>query len=355
MITQQLKANPKVTIEELARERGYVQRAVFRGAIEVQVATLTIEPGQNLADMIEVEWKHARSTGVGGSELPALYDVHPQVSRYSLFHDKANGTRVEPDDKDTAFGVYFEDGTRTWLARELESEGWELYRPEGRSLLYRPGFIRSLTTLDGWASRKVTKPSGTMEVEEAIVEVKVIRPNQFDAWKNGPPLRVQCQVQQYLGVTGLDLGIVAVARLGADFKRFEIRRNDVFIRQAQALIEAFWVDVIQGRAPEFDAHDASCELAIELAKTLDPTRDMVRLPESAVKIVNELLKGRAMEKEGKALSTKAKGQLAAWIGSAPGGLVPDGRCVKHTVSNVAGGLRKTSVRQLFRVDDESED
>src|SRR5262252_2968053 len=149
-------------------------------------------------------WHDLRAGHVGGSEVPALFGEHPQLTRYEL-HLIKSGLIPAPE---------LEDVERIWWGKRLEpviadgvahQTGWHI-RKIHRYWTARPGLALGGTP-DYEIMGKVV-PAGFSG--PGILELKAVdRLIVSRRWDDGtPPLGHLLQLQTYLGLTGRSWGAI---------------------------------------------------------------------------------------------------------------------------------------------------
>lgn len=196
------------------------------------------------------EWLELRKRDITSTELAALFDLSPYMSRYELWHRKAN----------PALSVPLEETKRMKAGRKLESAiaeifaeqyGWiiEPFKVYMRLPKYRIG-----SSFD----YKIISPfTGLLELKN--VDWKEF----FDKWTKDEenieaPLHIEFQCQGELMVSGEEKLILGAWIGGNRDEKFE-RLPDYRVWDASlAAADSFWDSVDKGIAPEPDfKRDAS--------------------------------------------------------------------------------------------------
>lgn len=254
----------------------------------------------------EAHWRELRAQHVGGSEIAALFNEHPQISRFELWNRKA-GRVAEP---------VMSDNERVFWGTILE-----------------PAIAQGVATKTGWNVRKVHRyhsmiPAlglgGSLDYEivahhkgPGILEIKTADWLIARGWEDGePPLSYELQVQAYLACTGRAWGCMAVLIGGNELRLFEYERRQKTIDIISAEVAAFWLSIRENKPPPPDYTQDGVTIgklyaSVALGKSVDMS-DSNRLPE----LIDDYQRGAALEKEGAALKEASKAEILPLIGDA---------------------------------------
>jgi len=207
------------------------------------------------------EWLQARTAGIGGSDAPAVFQISPWVSPFSLWLEKT-GVRMR---KDTRTGKHL------LIGKLMESVIAQAFEIETGIEAAAPGEFRIF-----WGEEPFQFATLDLTSERVpVIEAKTVGASQVSAWKNGPPLHYQVQVQHQLACVGATRGAVAVLFGGMqfDFKVFMVERDDRFIDALLRKEREFWWRVESGNAPEPDetqaTFDALQRVELDLEKAVE--------------------------------------------------------------------------------------
>lgn len=254
----------------------------------------------------EDHWRALRAKHVGGSEVAALFNEHPQITKFELWYRKA-GMLPEPDlsDNDRVFwGTTLEPAIAAGVAK---IHGWNV-RKVHRYLTHPgvPGFGGSLD----YEITSHERGPGVLEIKTA--DWLVVR-----GWEDGePPLNYELQVQSYLALTGRAWGTMAVLVGGNDLRLFEYERRPQTIDIVERAVADFWQSIREGKppAPDFKTDgDAIAQLygSVTSGKTVDLSTDN-RLPD----LIAEYQRAAAQAKAGEEAKQAAKAEMLTKIGDA---------------------------------------
>lgn len=222
-------------------------------------------PVVDLDTLTRPDWLDARRNGIGGSDAAAVCGLDPYRSAFELFLDK---TRILPDDDRAGeaadWGRLLEPVIADEVARrhslDVQPVGWMLAHPDHDWML---------ADLD----RAIIDHG-----EPGILEIKSTSPFRSDAWRDGPPIAVMCQVQHYLAVTGLRWVLVAVLIGGQRLVIHRVERDDALIGSLIDIETRFWKAVQDRQPPAPDGSQATTDL---LAHLYDVNPDSVAVVEVA--------------------------------------------------------------------------
>lgn len=199
--------------------------------------------------------EHLRVQCVSGSELAALYGLHPYLTKLKLWHIK-RGTELpeEPDSDPAKRGKYFEDGVARWAANEL-----------GATILPTSVFLQRLDM-----PYLGCTPDRYLDIGGEVVPLECKTMNYWAARKypdrDIPPEHYAIQTELAAMLKGAPMGYLAIYFTSEDvLKIYPIpvrpEKRDEYIR----LANDFMNSVRMGEEPEASGED------IELLKTISKT------------------------------------------------------------------------------------
>lgn len=188
-----------------------------------------------------------RAQVVGASEVAALFDASPWLTRFELWHRKA-GNIATPE-----FNAMSDDGVpeneRIYWGVRLEAAiveaAKERFGYTDRDQLER---LTNGRGLGGHPDRRVICPTRG----PGILEVKMVDWLERKKWGDEPPLHYLLQNQSYQGLDGVMWGDVIVLVGGNKLERFQYDFRPKLFAEIEARVEAFWRDVEAGKAPPAD-------------------------------------------------------------------------------------------------------
>lgn len=218
------------------------------------------------------QWLHARTTGIGGSEVAALFGVSPYATAFDVFKAKVGsdgkprflgaqpvtGPRIRPEllteDPILEWGHRLEDAVALKTADQLG-----LVARPGGGLWQHVDHPLAIVTPDRVATkRRSRRPL-------ALIECKT----SSDDWEDGEaPIQYQIQAQWQMGITGLSPCYLGCFVLGHD-RAFHVVRIDFdaeWFAEMVGIAEKFWAEhVLTGEPPMHDlAHPRTTDLLKEL-------------------------------------------------------------------------------------------
>lgn len=190
------------------------------------------------------EWLALRREGIGGSDIAAVMDLSPWLSRFALYVDKI-GEDIPFDDSEY----------KKWGNRLEPSIALAFYEETGLEIWHQPVMLRSRSVPLAQANpdRFCITPDG----EIAPVEIKNIGRQKAHEWADGPPIHYRLQGQWYLFVTGQSAVYFAVLVGGQDFVIYLVERDDELIAEMLRQAEAFWTLVQLRRPPDVDGSEST--------------------------------------------------------------------------------------------------
>lgn len=188
-----------------------------------------------------------RASVVGASEVAALFDCSPYLTRFELWHRK-KGTIATPD-----FNAIGPDGTpedeRIYWGVRLEAAiieaAKERYGYTDREQLER---LTNGKGLGGHPDRRVVCPKrgpGILEIKTADWLIR-------KSWGDEPPEHYLLQSQAYQGLDGVAWGDVLVLVGGNKLERFSYDFRPRIYAEIERRVDAFWKSVEANTPPPAD-------------------------------------------------------------------------------------------------------
>lgn len=269
-----------------------------RGEQEMQAVRLI-----NTANMDRDEWREWRRKGIGGSDIAAIAGLNPWKSPIAVYFDKLNEIpQADEDNEAMHFGRILEDVVADEFARRNGHNGRQVQRVN--AVLQHPSYPQILANIDRVVYDK--------DRGNAVLEIKTTSEWNRSNWDDDQlPDMVMCQVQHYLGVTGLGRAYVACLIGGNKYVQHEIQRDDEIIDHLQQIALEFWQRVENRTPPEMDGSKASSDLLKQLYPKSNG--ETVRLPMEAEELVDRIEQckdqEKALEQERKEAENKLKAML----------------------------------------------
>jgi len=234
-----------------------------------------------------------RSTHVGASEVAALFDIHPWLTRYELWNRKA-GKLATP-----AFNAVGYDGVpeneRAYWGVKMEAaiiegakERWGYVdREQIKNLSNGKG-------LGGHPDRRVICPVRG----PGILETKMVDWLEVKKWDGEPPLNYLLQNQTYVGLDGCAWGDLIVLVGGNKLERFQFDFRPKLYAEIESRTAIFWKSVAAGESPKPDYSRDKAALVEIYANATDTVIDL-RHDNLAPVLAAEYLEASAAEKAAK--------------------------------------------------------
>ena len=265
----------------------------------------------------EAEWKEARKSGIGASEVAAIFGCgYANQSPLTIWASKT-GTAEAPIDEATLRMFKRGHKLEPVIASEFEDETGLLAIDPGDYTIFRHLTVPFLfATLDRFCLHPEHGP--------IPVELKAVNGRFRGDWNEDeePPLKynIQCQVQMactgasHCYLVGLVGGDELVIRL--------IERNDRFIETMYKRLEEFWGYVQLREMPPVDASEATRSM-LGLIYPKDSGAE-VSLPDDFIELDRELLEVKDKIKVLESRENIIENQIKAAIGEATRGCLPVG-------------------------------
>jgi predicted phage-related endonuclease len=245
-----------------------------------------------------------RATHVGASEVAALFDCSPWLTRFELFHRKA-GNIATPE-----FNEIADDGTpeneRIYWGVRLEAAIIEAAK-ERYGYIDRPPADPPLSNgrgLGGHPDRRVICPKRG----PGIIETKMVDWLVRKSWGDEPPMNYLLQGNTYAGLDNVEWFDTLVLVGGNKLERFCNDFRPKLYAEAERRVEAFWQTVRDNKPPPADFTRDLDPIKELYAAQGDETIDLVGDNRAAIAAA-EYLAGAEIEREGKARKEAAAAEL----------------------------------------------
>jgi predicted phage-related endonuclease len=256
-----------------------------------------------------------RAQHVGASEVAALFDCSPYLTRFELWHRKA-GNIATP-----AFDVIADDGTpeneRIYWGVRLEAAIIEAAKERyGYVDREQADHLSNGKGLGGHPDRRVICP----ERGPGILEIKTADWLVRKSWGDEPPTHYLLQSQAYQGLDQVEWGDVLVLVGGNKLERFSYTFRQKIYAEIESRVEAFWRSVEAKDPPSAD-YRRDLDTIAELHR--EGTDDVVDL--TADNLAHEAAAAFLFAKEARLEAEKkedaAKAELLDKLGTAATGLL----------------------------------
>jgi predicted phage-related endonuclease len=251
-----------------------------------------------------------RASVVGASEVPALFDASPWLTRFELWHRKAGNVAV-PDFNSTDEGGKPENERVYWGVKlepvviEAACERWG-YRP-----LETPARLANGKGLGGHPDKIVMCPVRG----RGILEVKTADWLVAKQWGDEPPLHYLIQSLAYQGLAECDWGDVIVLVGGNELRRFQYQFRPVIWADILLRVAEFWKAVEAGKPPKPDYTRDGDTIAAVIGQPTDTLIDLTRHNRAGI-LAWDFLDAKARAKAADLEAETAKAELLEIIGDA---------------------------------------
>lgn len=244
-----------------------------------------------------------RASVVGASEVAALFDASPYLTKFELHHRKAGNIATPefdaladdatPENERVYWGVRLEaaiiDAACERYGYEVEARNSRL--DNGKGLGGHPDAIAVCPTRG-----------------RGILEIKTVDWLVRKGWGDEPPLHYLLQSQAYQGLAGVAWGDVIVLVGGNSLERFQYEFRPKVYTEIEKRVAAFWQSVEAGKAPPADYSRDLAPIKELYASQGEETIDLVGDNRAAIAAA-EYLAGAEIEKEGRARKEAAAAEL----------------------------------------------
>lgn len=310
------------------------------------------------------EFLAGRKAGIGGSDIAAIVGLSKFRTPYDVWADKTGAS--EPESDDDKPWLYWGQVLEDVVAKEYGLRTGAKVQRVNAQLIY-PAWDRAIANID----RAVVNPDIAGNVRwkdgrlttDRILECKTA--NGFAASLWGPdgsdeiPETYLCQVQWYMGITGVSHADLAVLIGGNDYRTYTIEAHSDLFADLMSEAQAFWKLVEDGIAPDpqtvadaqarWPQHLASKSIMAggSVARAVD---DLAELKErmSEMKAQEDALKLQVMSAMGDAEILEDMGSpIATWKTQTADRL--DGKALRKDHPDIATLYTKTTSTRVLRL------
>lgn len=199
------------------------------------MANLTVESVEN--------WHEIRAKHIGASEVAALFNLSPYMSRWTLWQIKAGKIPApQIDSQRVQWGNRLEAAIAEGLA---EDHGWNVRKVH--RYITHPTIEGMGTSLD---YEIFNHPDGPGVLEIKNVDGLIFRNKWEEAEDLQAPMHIELQLQHQLAVTGRAWGVIGVLVGGNDAKYTVRKRHEPTIQKIETGVQAFWESIANGNEPK---------------------------------------------------------------------------------------------------------
>ncbi|MGA5691393.1 YqaJ viral recombinase family protein [Cytobacillus pseudoceanisediminis] len=242
-------------------------------------------------NMTHQEWLLWRKTGIGGSDVAAIFESDPWKSSYEVYLDKMGSLPKTFENEAMELGVKLKD----FIAREFSIETNNKVRKKN-AILQHPKYPYMIGTIDGW-----------IKDQNAGLLCKNIHQYMANEWNDGKiPKKYLLQVMHYMAITGAAQWWIALLIGGKKLVFLKIDRDEALIKRIIEVEKNFWLyNVLSQQPPLYDGTKATREFLTNKYPTAKP-KSVVTLPIEALDLVKQYKK--AVEEEGKVQRKKLEAE-----------------------------------------------
>lgn len=293
-----------------------------------------------MTDTDHAAWLEQRRTGIGGSDAPVLYGVHPWETMFSVWASKARGAKDEKGGWPLRLGKVLEPVTRDLYCEET-----------GRVIC---DGVTNMRHPDPELGFMIANTDGTIQTVPdqegpGVYEGKTTSVFNAAQWSEGVPLYYQIQVQHYLAVTGLRWGSLCVLILGdrEPLRWVDIERNEQFIDDLVERERRFWHDHVLADSPPAPDGKEPTSQALKLLHPQDNGEIVqlgVEVHDSAERLsdIDDRMKELGQVRE------ELRQQIKLAIGDATFGRFPDGTGFSWKTQDRKAYTVKASTSRVLR-------
>jgi putative phage-type endonuclease len=300
------------------------------------------------------EWLHARTLGIGGSEVAALIGVSPYSTSWDVFKAKVtnegtpaylgeepiSGPKIRAelltDNPIFEWGHRLEEAIALKVADELGG----VHRPGGGVYQHLDHPVAIVTP-----DRVLTKPRSWKP--QALIECK--HSGDTDPWdEDVAPIHYQVQAQWQMGITGLKTCYLGcfVLNFERDFFLIRVDFDEKWFGELVEVAENFWRDhVLTGELPE---HDYAHPRTTEILKEQHPRAvlESVQWDDEAREWIEQYLDAKRRVDEATAVLEERKNWLRFHVGDAGAAYIGDDKVVSYP-EVVTRKISATKLRENF--------
>lgn len=224
--------------------------------------------GEGVSGPVNLTDAAFRASVVGASEVAALFDASPWLTRFELFHRK-RGTIATPEFNAVLNGK--PDNERVFWGVKLEAvvieaacERW------GYTPLETPKRLTNGAGLGGHPDKLAL----CFERGVGILEAKTVDWLVAKQWGDEPPLNYLLQAQTYAGLARVQWADLIVLVGGNELRRFRYDFRPAIYADVERRVAAFWRSVEAGDEPPVDYGRDGRTLVEVLGEPTDELADL---------------------------------------------------------------------------------
>jgi len=293
----------------------------------------------------EAEWLAERKKGLGGSDAAAALGVPTYKTPYELWADKVSPGEIEPDAAKRElfrWGHLMEQPIAKALA---EDTGRNVMLSQPYAIRRHPTCPIMFCTPD--AIQRDGDRGGRVE-GVGIVQIKNVDDRVAWAWKEGPPLDVEVQIQHEMECTSTKWGTIAALIGKSDFRYYDVEYDPDFVKAMMATEAKFWQRVVDHDPPPLDG--TSPETYARVLRQLHPqdSGETISLTLEVEEVGDRLLEVKAEIKNLADLKTSLENEIKQALGDATFGTLPGGGKYSWKTTECKGYTVKATQQRTLR-------
>lgn len=267
----------------------------------------------------EKQWLQFRSEDLTSTDIPALFDLSPYLSRYELWHKKKNAKieALEPNER-MKWGNRLENSIAQGIAQDNK---WVIQRKKeySRVVEYRIGSSFDFSILKPFKAILEIKNVDSLAFKEGWI----VEEDSIEA-----PLHIEFQVQHQLLVSGMEKAYIG-ALVGGNRVVLIERKADLNIHKV--ILEKateFWKSIKEGVEPEPD-FKRDAKYILSLYQNVTPLKT-IQADDRLVKLAEDYKYNAELEKSWKESKEAIKAKIMT--------LITDAESVKHDRFSISAGF-----------------
>lgn len=263
--------------------------------------------------MTTTNWIQTRKRYIGASEVACLYGVG-YTSKFVLWHEKAG---LAPERE-------FDDSERLYWGKKIEPIIIDGLR-EREGIVAVPWDQSEFVPSDVCPGLGCTPDAIVYSDDgfmEGVCEIKNVGEYLSSEWRDGVPLRFQCQCQAQIATMHADYAIVAALVGGNRLVHHRVERHEAFILDLYKRVAEFWSSIESGEVPSADGSKHTTEFLKLLHP--DDNGETIQLGDEFVALRDESEALGRVIKDANARCDEIDNTIRNAIGDATFGVMPNG-------------------------------
>lgn len=277
-------------------------------------------------------WLSLRADDVTSTEVPALFDLSPYMTKFELWHRKKERAVVKVEQSNRMkWGTRLQDSIASGIA---EDQGWKLRK--------MPEYIRDPARRLGASFDFEINDDGLLEIKN--VDALMFREGWIidEAGNLEAPAHIELQLQQQFDMSKKSHGYIGALVGGNEVKLIEREADLTIIKSIHTETEKFWQSIEKNQPPKPDfARDASFIFSM-FNKCIGSKAIDVKNNAEIIALAEQYRMFGEQEKSAKEGKSASKAQILQLIGDAA-------KAHGETFTISAGEIASTRVEAYDRV------